>query len=61
MDVIFQASLSGRQPNQNYPQTSCVQSNSIQHSCVDLACIPSDYAGRSVTVSLFDVGDGYQK
>ncbi|HKV83771.1 MAG TPA: pilus assembly protein TadG-related protein [Ktedonobacterales bacterium] len=61
MDVVFQAALSSRQPNQNYPQTSCVQSNGIQYSCVDLACIPSDYAGRSVTVSLFDVGDGYQK
>ena len=61
MDVVFQAALSSRQPNQNYPQTSCVQKSSIQYSCMDLACVPGDYAGRTITVSLFDVGDGYQK
>jgi Flp pilus assembly protein TadG len=58
MDVIFQASLSNRTPNQNYPQSSCVQNSTDQYACVDLACIPTDYAGRSVTIQLFDVGDG---
>ena len=59
MDVVFQAALSSASANQNYPQTSCVQSNTDQYACVDLACIPTDYAGRSVTIQLFDVGDGY--
>lgn len=59
MDVIFQAALSSASANQNYPQSSCVQSNTLQYACVDLACIPTDYAGRSITIGLFDVGDGY--
>lgn len=37
-----------------------MQSNTVQYTCVDLACVPSDYASRAITVSLFDVGDGYQ-
>ena len=58
MDVIFQASLSFAAANQSSPATSCVQGNTDGYACVDLACIPSDYAGRSITVQLFDVGDG---
>lgn len=59
MDVIFQASLSQATANQNYPQSSCVQNDTDKYACVDLACIPTDYAGRSITVQLFDIGDGY--
>ena len=58
MDVVFQASLSTRTPNKNYPSTSCVTSANNPYACMDLGCIPSQYAGRTLTLGLFDPGDG---
>ena len=28
------------------------------YTCLDLACIPTSYAGRTLSVQLFDPGDG---
>ena len=59
MDVIFQSQLTSQSVNFNYPQTSCIRSNTgSNYACMDLGCISSEYAGRSITISLFDVGDG---
>lgn len=58
-DIIVQQGLGQLTANSNYPQTSCVTSNASPYACVDLGCIPTVYAGRTVTVGLFDPGDGY--
>jgi|GEM_PF-1641102 len=58
MDVTFQAPLTYNSPNPNYPQSSCVTSNTYGYACMDLGCIPTAYAGRTVTISLYDPGDG---
>ncbi|MGH2516624.1 MAG: TadE/TadG family type IV pilus assembly protein, partial [Ktedonobacterales bacterium] len=57
IDVVFEQTLGNANPNQNYPQTSCVSSTAYRYACLDLGCIPSAYAGRTVTVGLFDPGD----
>lgn len=57
-DVTFQEPLSTTRPNANYPQTSCVSSAGSPYACMDLGCITSAYAGRTITVGLFDPGDG---
>lgn len=56
-DVILQGTLTNARPSANNPQTSCVTSNWLPYACFDLACIPSNYAGRSLTISIFDPGD----
>jgi Flp pilus assembly protein TadG len=58
-DVTVQQPLATAAANPNYPQTSCVNQNNVPYACVDLACIPTSYAGRTVSVQLFDPGDGY--
>jgi hypothetical protein len=58
MDVTFQTALTNTPANPNYPQTSCVTSNAYNYACMDLGCIPTLYAGRTMTLSIFDPGDG---
>src|SRR5262249_31489932 len=45
-------------PNKTNPQTACVNTNVTPYTCLDLGCIPTAYAGRTVTLSIFDIGDG---
>lgn len=56
-DVVFLASLSQATPNTSKPATSCVTSNGTPYTCLDLGCISSAYAGRTVVLSLYDPGD----
>lgn len=58
MDITIQATLSTASASQSSPATSCIKNNSTPYACLDLACITSEYAGRTVSVRLFDVGDG---
>lgn len=58
MDIIFEQQLSTATPNKSNPLTSCVTKATVRYTCVDLGCIPTEYAGRSVTVRIYDVGDG---
>jgi len=58
MDVTFQAPLTTATPSTSDPATSCVTSNAYGYACMDLGCIPTAYAGRTVTISLYDPGDG---
>jgi len=57
-DVNIQEPLSTANANANYPQTSCVENNASPYACIDLGCIPTVYAGRTITAKLFDPGDG---
>lgn len=57
-DVSFQQTLGTLAPNSTNPQTSCVSNTNLKYACLDLGCIPSAYAGRTVTAQLFDPGDG---
>ena len=57
-DIKVQEPLTTTSPNPNYPQTDCVTSNTTPYACVDLGCIPTAYAGRTLTLGLFDPGDG---
>lgn len=58
-DVTFQQQLGNAPANPNNPQNSCVTGGiTYKYACMDLACIPSQYAGRIVTASIFDPGDG---
>ncbi len=58
MDISIQATLSSSSASQSSPATSCIKNNSTPYACIDLACITSEYAGRTVAVRLFDVGNG---
>src|SRR5690242_3920697 len=58
MDIAIQAALSSASASQSTPATSCVKSSATPYAGIDLACITSEYAGRTVSVRLFDVGDG---
>lgn len=58
MDVTFNAPLGTLTPNTQYPQSSCVSSNGTPYACMDLGCISAQYAGRTLTVRIYDVGDG---
>jgi hypothetical protein len=55
-DVVYQDLLATRSPNKNFPQSACVDDNSNPYACLDLACIPSVYAGRDVTARIFNLG-----
>ncbi len=57
MEINFTANLGIDQPSQANPATSCVTSNATAYTCLDLGCIPTSYAGRSVTIKLYDPGD----
>lgn len=56
--LTFLEPLGTQSPNPNYPQTSCVTSAGDPYACFDLGCIPTSYAGRTVTLGLYDPGDG---
>ena len=56
-DDSYQQALSTATPNTNYPQTACVTSNLTPYACLDLACFPTEFAGRTVTVRIYDPGD----
>ncbi len=60
-DMVFSSSgLSQNPPNPNNPSTTCAATASpgVPYSCLDLGCIQTAYAGRTVNVSVFDPGDG---
>jgi hypothetical protein len=58
MEINFTTSLSTATPDPTNPATSCVTSNTTSYTCLDLACIPAAYAGRMLSVGLYDPGDG---
>ena len=58
MDITVQTPLQALQPDPNDPATSCAQTNGTPYTCLDLACIPTSYAGRLVILRIFDLGDG---
>jgi hypothetical protein len=60
MDVYFSANLGTLPPNPADPSTTCITQTTpgTNYTCLDLVCIPTAYAGRSLTVQFFDPGDG---
>lgn len=54
----FQQYLGTATPNANYPQYSCVTTNTTPYVCSDLACIPTEFAGRTISLRIYDPGDG---
>jgi Flp pilus assembly protein TadG len=57
MNEAFSQSLGTLTPNKNYPQASCVTSAATPYACSDLACIPTEFAGRTVSLRVYDPGD----
>jgi putative Flp pilus-assembly TadE/G-like protein len=59
-DTIFLSQTIQTSADPTNPATSCALSYDGTHpyACMDLGCIPSQYAGRAVDVRLFDPGDG---
>ena len=59
-DTIFLSQTIQTSADPTNPATSCALSYDGSHpyACIDLGCIPSQYAGRAVDVRLFDPGDG---
>lgn len=58
IDITVQQKLGNTAADPNKPQNSCVTNTNYLYACVDLGCIPSVYAGRTVTAQLYDPGDG---
>jgi hypothetical protein len=60
MSVYFSANLGTLPPNPLDPSTTCITQATpgTNYTCLDLVCIPTAYAGRSLTVQFFDPGDG---
>lgn len=58
MDISVEAPLQPLTPDPTNPATSCAQTNGTPYTCIDLACIPTSYAGRLVILRIFDLGDG---
>jgi hypothetical protein len=60
MDVYFQSGLAANPPNSSDPSTTCVTTPTpaTPYTCLDLACLPTSYAGRTLSVQIFDPGDG---
>ena len=58
MEVAFTAPMGQETPSSSNPATSCVASAVTPYTCLDLGCIQTAYAGRSVNIRLFDPGDG---
>jgi Putative Flp pilus-assembly TadE/G-like len=60
MDVYFTSGLSTGGPNPSDPSTTCVTQSSptTRYTCLDVACIPTSYAGRTLSVQFYDPGDG---
>ena len=61
MDVYFSATPQLSTPNPSDPSTTCTTqaSPTTPYTCLDVACLPTSYAGRTLSVQLFDPGDGY--
>ena len=58
MNLTYAAALTTRAPNSQYPATQCSAGTTTPYTCLDMACIPTDYAGRTLTVRIYDPGDG---
>ena len=60
MDVYFQSGLTTNPPDPADPSTTCTtQANpGTPYTCLDVACLPTSYAGRTLSVQFFDPGDG---
>ena len=60
MDFYFSSQLSNGPPNPADPSTTCTTqaAPTTGYTCLDLACIPTAYAGRTLSVQFFDPGDG---
>jgi hypothetical protein len=60
MAVYFSANVGTLPPNPADPSTTCITQATpgTAYTCLDLVCIPTAYAGRSLTVQFFDPGDG---
>jgi hypothetical protein len=60
MDFYFSSQLGTGPPNANDPSTTCMTqaTPATGYTCLDLACIPTSYAGRTLSVQFFDPGDG---
>jgi hypothetical protein len=60
MDFYFSSQLTKGPPNANDPSTTCTTqaAPATGYTCLDLACIPTSYAGRTLSVQFFDPGDG---
>jgi hypothetical protein len=59
MEINFTAPLAEQTLDPTNPATSCVTSAKYPYTCLDPGCIPTAYAGRTATLSLFDPGDGF--
>lgn len=58
MDISVESPLQALTPSSSNPATACAQTNGTPYTCIDLACIPTSYAGRLVILRIFDLGDG---
>jgi hypothetical protein len=61
MDVSFTSGLSTKAPDPDNPSTTCVPTGAgiaTAYTCLDLVCFPTSYAGRTLTVQVFDTDDG---
>ena len=61
MDVYFTSNLSTNGLNPSDPSTTCVPTGATidtGYTCLDMACIPTSYAGRTLSIQIFDPGDG---
>jgi len=61
MNVFFSANVGTPLPNPADPSTTCINiqsAPSTAYTCLDLVCIPTAYAGRSLAIQFFDPGDG---
>jgi hypothetical protein len=59
MDMYISTNVGTALPNPADPSTTCVTQSppGIAYTCLDLVCIPTAYAGRSLTVQFFNPGD----
>jgi len=60
MDVSFTHGLTTNPPNPADPSTTCTTQASpgTPYTCLDVACLPTSYAGRTLSVQIYDPGDG---
>jgi hypothetical protein len=60
MDVYFTSGLSTGGPNPTDPSTTCTTqaTPATPYTCLDLVCIPTSYAGRTLSLQIYDPGDG---
>lgn len=60
MDVSFTSGLTTNAPNPADPSTTCTTqaSPTTAYTCLDLVCLPTSYAGRTLSLQIYDPGDG---